>query len=67
MQSFNDIIFETTRCMVESYNACRQHSFVEIDHEIFSMILLSLPVIQEGHCQFLANECAQVLVNPLED
>ena len=26
----------------------RQHSFVEIDHEIFSMIILSLPLIQEG-------------------
>ena len=27
---------------------CRQHSFVEIDHEIFSMVILSLPLIQEG-------------------
>ena len=26
----------------------RQHSFVEIDHEIFSTIILSLPLIQEG-------------------
>ena len=26
----------------------RQHSFVEIDHEIFSMFILSLPLIQEG-------------------
>ena len=25
-----------------------QHSFVEIDHEIFSMVILSLPMIQEG-------------------
>ena len=25
----------------------RQHSFVEIDHEIFSTIILSLPLIQE--------------------
>ena len=31
--------------------------FVEIDHEIFSMVILSLPLIQEG--QFLAKECAQ--------
>ena len=39
----------------------RQHSFVEIDHEIFSTVILSLPLIQEGHfiCQFLAKECAQ--------
>ena len=26
----------------------RQHSFVEIDHEIFSMVILSLPLIQVG-------------------
>ena len=33
-----------------------QHSFVEIDHEIFSSVILSLP---KGSCQFLAKECAQ--------
>ena len=26
----------------------RQHSFVEVDHELFSMVILSLPLIQEG-------------------
>ena len=26
----------------------QQHSFVEIDHEIFSTVILSLPLIQEG-------------------
>ena len=26
----------------------RQHFLVEIDHEIFSMVILSLPLIQEG-------------------
>ena len=26
----------------------RQHAFVEIDHEIFSTVILSLPLIQEG-------------------
>ena len=32
------------------FNPCRdwQHSFVEIDHEIFSAVILSLPLIQEG-------------------
>ena len=25
-----------------------QHSFVEIEHEIFSTVILSLPLIQEG-------------------
>ena len=36
----------------------RQHSFAEIDHEIFSTVILSLPLIQEGSCQLLAKECA---------
>ena len=26
----------------------RQHSFMEIDHEIFSMVILSLLLVQEG-------------------
>ena len=26
----------------------RQHSFVEIDHEIVSMVIFFLPLIQEG-------------------
>ena len=26
----------------------RQHSFVEIDNEVFSTVILSLPLIQEG-------------------
>ena len=26
----------------------RQHSFVEMDYEIFSTVILSLPLIQEG-------------------
>ena len=26
-----------------------QHSFVDIDHGIFSTVILSLPLIQEGH------------------
>ena len=26
----------------------RQHYFMETDHEIFSMVILSLPLIQEG-------------------
>ena len=30
----------------------RQHSFLEIDHEIFSTDILSLPLIQEGQLSF---------------
>ena len=44
-----------------------QHSILEVGHEIFSMVIFSLPLIQEGNCQSLAKECAQVLVNCLED
>ena len=32
---------------------------MEIDREIFSTVILSLPLIQKGSCQFLAKECAQ--------
>ena len=34
-----------------------QHSFLEIDHEKFTTVILSLLLIQE--CQFLAKECTQ--------
>ena len=37
----------------------RQHFCVETDHEIFSTVILSLPLIQEGSCYFLAKEYAQ--------
>ena len=43
----------------------RQHSFVEIDHEIFSMVILSLPLIQEG--QLSVSGMCTILVNHLED
>ena len=42
--------------------AGRQHSFVEICHEIVSAVILSLPLIYKkgsNCCQFLAKECAQ--------
>ena len=39
----------------------RQHSFVEIDREIFSMVILSLPLIQEEQLSVSGTiqECAQ--------
>ena len=37
----------------------RQHSFVEIDHEIFSTVILSHPLIQEGQLSVSGKECAQ--------
>ena len=33
----------------------REHSFVESDHEIFSMVSLSLPLIQEGQLSASGN------------
>ena len=45
----------------------RQHSFVEIDHEIFSTVILSLPLIQEGQLSFSGERMCTILVNHLED
>ena len=45
----------------------RQHSFVEIDHEIFSMVILSLWLIQEGHLSVSGKRMCTILVNRLED
>ena len=46
---------------------CRQHSFVEIDHEIFSMVILSLLLIQEGQLSVSGERMCTILVNRLED
>ena len=35
----------------------RQHSSVEIDHEIFSTVILSLLLIQEGQLSSLPSKC----------
>ena len=45
----------------------RQHSFVEIDHEIFSTVILSLPLIQEGQLSVSGDRMCTILVNRLED
>ena len=45
----------------------RQHSFVEIDHEIFSTVILSLPLIQEGQLSVSGGGMCTVLVNRLEN
>ena len=45
----------------------RQHSFVEIDHEIFSTVILSLPLIQEGQLSVSGETMCTILVNRLED
>ena len=45
----------------------RQHSFVEIDLEIFSTVILSLPLIQEGQLLVSGERMCTILVNHLED
>ena len=45
----------------------RQHSFSEIDHEIFSTVILSLPLIQEGQLSVSGERMCTILVNRLED
>ena len=45
----------------------RQHSFVEIDHEIFSTVTLSLPPIQEGQLSVSGERLCTILVNCVED
>ena len=45
----------------------RQHSLVEIGHEIFSMVILSLPLIQERQLSVSGERMCTILVNRLED
>ena len=45
----------------------RQHSFMEIDHEIFSTVIPSLPLIQEGQLSVSGEKMCTVLVNHLEN
>ena len=45
----------------------RQHSFVEIDHEMFSTVILSLPLIQEGLLSVSGERMCTILVNCSED
>ena len=40
---------------------------LEIDYEIFSTVILSLPLIQEGHLSVSGERMCTVLVNRLED
>ena len=44
-----------------------QHSFMEIDHEIFSAVILSPPLIQEGQLSVLGERMCTILINCLED
>ena len=45
----------------------RQHSFMGIDQEILSMVILSLPLIQEGQLSVSSERMCTILINRLED
>ena len=45
----------------------RQHSFIEIDHEISSTVILSFPLSQEGQLSVSGERMCTILVNRLED
>ena len=45
----------------------RQHSFMEIDHQIFSTVILSLSLIQEGQLSVAGERMCTLLVKRLED
>ena len=49
------------------FNPCRgrQHSLVKIDHEIFSTVILSVPLIQEGQLSVSGERMCTILVNHL--
>ena len=51
------------------FNPCLglQHSFMEIDHKIFSTVILSLPLIQEGQLSVSVERMCTILVNLLEN
>ena len=48
------------------FNRGRQHSFVKIDYEIFSTVILSLPLVQEGQLSVSGERMCTILVNRLE-
>ena len=64
--SWMGVWLETRR---SGFDPCwgRQHSFAEIDHEIFSTVILSLPLIQEGQLSVSGEKMCTILVNHFED
>ena len=63
--SWMRIRLETRRSRVQPRRG-RQHSFVEIDREIFSMVILSLLLIQEGQLSVTGERMCTTLVNRLD-
>ena len=44
----------------------QQYSFVKINHEIFSSVILSLPLIQEGQFSVSGDRICTILVGPVK-
>ena len=58
-----DLDFKCPLMPVDSFAiGGRQHSFVEIDHEIFSTVIPSLPLIQEGKLSVSCERMCTILV-----
>ena len=53
--------------MSRNFSRGRQYSFVEIDHEIFSAVILSLPLIQEGQLSVSGERMCTIQINRLEN
>ena len=45
----------------------RSATFFHRDHEIFSVVIISLPLIQEGQLSVSGERMCTILVNRLED
>ena len=58
-------------CIQDESRGCSAGSvrprFGEIDHEIFSTVILSLPLIQDGQLSVSGERMCTILVNRLED
>ena len=63
-RAYNFGVFLIKACLFSKLNVMSLTPFMEIDYEIFSAVILSLPL--KGKCQVLAKECTQVLVKYLE-
>ena len=52
---------------MENVSIVIQYTSVETDHEIFSTVILSLPLIQEGQFSVSGERMCTIPVNHLED
>ena len=64
---YRDFLIEITSDLFHTVRTVFILSFVEIDHEIFSTVILSLPLIQEGQLSVSGERMCTMLVNRLED